>query len=202
MDCNQEIFRDFLSNCNTAIQVNALLEPATGYTWVIKSKSADYSGEVTTDGDGFASIDVTDPATLPAGLINSFGGVYSLQFFRTTDLCKAVSFKMVRYYDEIFFETVRGTRVKDNLGCDFECTSANGTGNSAVFPFTDVSSLDIPWTSLLNTLYGAAPTVQVYQLTAPDTYELVTVSVVLTGSPLTNIHVDFGGNMTGYVLIN
>src|SRR4029077_17923815 len=101
MECNQEIFRDFLSNCNAAIQVNAMLEPATGYTWVIKSKSAEYSGELTTDADGFASIDVTDPDTLPPGLINSFGGVYTLQFFKSVDLCKAVSFRMTQYYDEI-----------------------------------------------------------------------------------------------------
>lgn len=199
MSC-KNAFYDFISNCNTDIRVNALLLPATAYTWVITDKfDKQYSGEIITDGDGFFTIAVAD---LPNGFLNEFAGTFKLEIFE--DICKKTDFKMAQFYDSIEFGAKAGTRVKDNLGCDFNCDTTGGSGNSAVFPFTAAATVHIPWTELLKGLYGNAPTVQVYQLISPGNYQLVNVSVTMVGGPydLTAIDVDNGGAADGYILIN
>ena len=193
-------FYDFLSNCNTDIKVNALLLPATAYAWIIIDKfDKQYSGEIITDGDGFFTIAVAD---LPAGLLNEFAGSFKMELFE--DACKKVDFKMAQFYDSIEFNVKAGTRVKDNLGCDFSCDTTGGSGNSAVFPFTSAATINIPWTAFLKQLYGETPTVQVYHQTSPGIFQLVNVAVTMVGGPydLTEIDIDNGGTATGYVLVN
>ncbi len=122
MDCNENIFSDYLSNCNADFTLNALLTPGHSYKWVITDKFGnEYSGTAPANAYGTGLlIDLTDPATLPAGLINSYGGVFALKLYDTTDECKQISFKMTRFYDEVFFTTKRGTAIKDTLGCTFD----------------------------------------------------------------------------------
>lgn len=199
MSC-QNAFYDFLCNCNDAIKVNALLEPAKPYIWVITDKfDREYTGEEISDGDGFLTIPV---ASLPDGFLTEFSGDFKLEIM--VDDCQKIDFKLASFYDRIIFNVKGGPRVKNNLGCDFTCISTGGGGNSAVFPFTNVSTLDIPWTSLLEGLYGNAPVAQCYIQTSPGVYALTTVSIDMVGAPyaLSNIHIDFGGNATGYILLN
>jgi|GEM_PF-4310492 len=198
MDC--KIFRDYLGICNSTVKVYALLNPATEYQWVIKDKfDHEYSGVAISDGDGFLSIPVAD---LPDGLLTNYSGQFTLTLYY---LSRKINFKMADLYDEICFDVAAGTRVKNNLGVDFDCNATSGGGgNSAVFPFDSVATLDITWNELLNSFYGSAPNVQVYLQTGPGTYELTNVSVTMnqTGYTLDSIHIDFGGAATGYALIS
>lgn len=200
MGCS-DAFHDFISNCNTTLRVNALLLPATTYTWVITDKfQKEYSGTALTNGDGFMDIAIAD---LPEGFFTEFSGAFHLEIFET-DTCKKASFKMARYYDAIDFDVKGGTRVKDSLGCDFACDAEGGDGNSAVFPFTDAATVSIPWTALLKSLYGNTPDVSVYHEIAPDTYQLVNVSVVYVGGVYdpSEIQIDNGGAAAGYILVS
>lgn len=199
---NCETFHDYVVQCGTTLQVNALLEPATQYKWVITNRiDKQYEGFATSNGSGFIAIPIAD---LPDGLLNQYGGEFKLEIYNPSDLCRPINFKMARFYDAICFEVKAGTNEKNNLGCDFDCNATSGTGNSGVVPFTAIASLHLTWTSLLNSLYGSAPTIQVYSETSPNVYELVSVSIILnhSGYTLDSIDVDFGGLMTGYILIN
>lgn len=119
MDCNERIFEDFLSNCGDEIVLNAQLTPGQSYKWQITDKfNHVYEGEANADPYGTSlTIDLTNPAEIPAGLINAYGGDYTLRLFDTTDQCLRISFRMTRYYDEVRFNTIRGTLEKNNLGC-------------------------------------------------------------------------------------
>lgn len=200
MSCNQAFF-DHISNCNTAIRVNALLTPARPYTWVISDKFGhEYAGESITNADGFMDIAVAD---LPDGLLTPYSGEFKIVIYE--DVCRKATFKLAKEYDSITFTVAGGTREKDNIGCDFSCsTDGNGPANSAVFPFTNVANLVIPWTNFLKSLYGSTPTAQVYHEVAPGEFQLVSVAVTMVGGPydLTEIDVDNGGPATGYLLIS
>lgn len=202
MNCSNA-FYDNISNCNTAIRVNALLSPATPYTVIIKGKfGKEYSVDIVTNGDGFFDVAIAD---LPDGFFTPFSGAFSLEIMDGTSECRKLDFKMAKYYDSIVFDATAGPRQKDNLGCDFDCQgSGDGPQNSAVFPFTDIATLNIAWTTFLRGLYGGTPTVQVYLQTSPGEYALTTVSVTMVGGPydLSEIDIDFGGTATGYVLIS
>ena len=121
MNCNDNIFQDFLSNCNDQIVLNALLTPGQLYKWVFTNRLGnEYSGTANADVYGTSlTIDITDTDTIPAGLFSNYSGAFSLKLFDTTDECKQIPFKMTRYYDEVVFEMRAGTNVKDNLGCNF-----------------------------------------------------------------------------------
>lgn len=118
MDCKEDVFQDFLSNCNDDLILNAQLTPGHEYRWVITSRTgSEYEGTSTADPYGTSlTILQTD---LPAGLINSYGGVFSLKLYDTANDCQQISFKMARYYSEVWFDTRRGTLVKETLGCEF-----------------------------------------------------------------------------------
>lgn len=109
-------FEDYIVKCGTTIQVNAKLTPATQYTWVITDKfERQYSGDVTTDVDGFFSIPVED---LPPGLLTEYSGEFKLQVF-TADACAPEQFKVAQVTDCIRFTISAGNREKNNLGCEF-----------------------------------------------------------------------------------
>lgn len=112
-------FEDYLSNCEDHIQVNALLEPATEYKWVITDRlNNQYEGLATTESDGFFAISLAD---LPDGFINKFAGQFKLEIFESTNECRKVNFLAAKYYDCITFDVTGGTNSKPNLGCEFNC---------------------------------------------------------------------------------
>lgn len=202
MGCTDS-FYDQISNCNTAVRVNALLIPATPYIWVITDKfGKEYSGVSITNANGFFDIPISE---LPDGFFMPFSGEFKLEIFEETNACKAIDFKIAKYFDSIVFSVADGSRVKDNLGCDFACeTTGGGPGNSAIFPFTGIATLNITWTELLKSIYGGTPTVQVYLMVSPGVYQLTNVSVTMIGGPydLSEIDIDFGGMAEGYVLVS
>lgn len=192
-------FTDFLAKCTDEITVYAQLSPLTEYTWIITDKfSKRYSNLFTTDSDGFWSIPVED---LPAGLLTEYSGLFTLEVMDSG--CKPVRMKIAQQYSCIDFVVKGGTQEKDTLGCDFSCTPVEGTQTRLV-PFTDEENIEIEWIGTLLTAFGNSPTVQVFHLVAPDTYQLVDVAIqhVFTDGVLTSILVDNGGISTGYVLIS
>lgn len=199
MSCSNA-FHDYISNCNTAIRVYALLTPATAYRWLITDKfGKEYIGEAISDANGFLSIPVSD---LPDGLFFPATGSFKLEIL---DGCRKLDFKMASFHDAIEFTVAPGPREKDNLGCDFVCETSGGAPvSSAIFPFQAAPTIQIPWTDFLRSLYGGTPIVQVFQETSPGIYQLVNVSVTMVGGPydLQEIDVDNGGPATGYVLIS
>lgn len=201
MGCGLTFF-DHLSNCNNSIRVNALLEPATPYVWCIKDKfNKEYTGNSISNADGFIDILLSD---LPDGFFTPFSGSFSLSILDGD--CRKKDFKMASFYDEIHFNITGGTRVKDALGCDFDCNvSGNDGGASAIFTFEDISEVNIPWTSLLRGIYGNTPAIDVYFLVSADVYQKQEgLAIQLVGGiyNLTEINIDNGGPATGYVLIH
>lgn len=198
MECKSPYF-DHISNCTTAVTINAHLTPNTNYQWVISDKfNNEYAGVITTDDSGNFEIDVAD---LPEGLLNAYGGTFSLQV-KEIYSCAEVSLNLQASYDSIIFTVKAGNRVKENLGCDFICTPSSSNGRS-IFPFTDETAMHIEWTALLSSLYGNIPEVQVYILIAPNTYQLTNVSIIqnVSGDTLESIDIDFGGVASGYVIL-
>lgn len=195
--CNS-CFTDFLTKCIGSILVYAQLSPLTQYTWIITNKNGQkFSGEVTTDADGFWSIPVDE---LPAGMLTEYSGLFTLEVQDSG--CKPVKFKIAQEYDCIDFTIKGGTYEKGNLGCDFSCSPAVGS-QTALFDFADEDEITITWSAGLLAQYGNSPHVQVYHQTAPNTYQLVDVSIehVFTDGVLTSIVVTNAGPATGYILI-
>ncbi len=198
MSCST-CFTDYIAKCNLEVQVYAQLSPLTGYTWIISDKfGKKYQGDFTTDADGFWTIPVDQ---LPAGLLTEFSGLFTLEVQDSG--CKPVKFKVAQEYDCIDFTVKGGTYEKNTLGCDFTCSPAVGS-QTGIFPFTNATTFSITWTPAMLAAFGNSPTVQVYHLTAPDTYQLVDVSIeqVFSLGILQSIEVDNGGVATGYILIS
>lgn len=124
MSCNDKCnnaFEDYLVKCSTEINVFAKLEPNTLYNWVITDKfDRQYSGDFTTDANGFWQIDIDD---LPEGLLTEFSGIFKLEVYEysvyPTVGCSPIKFKIAQEYDNIIFCLRAGTREKNNLGCEF-----------------------------------------------------------------------------------
>lgn len=198
MNCT-DCFEDYLVQCNADINVFAQLSPLTTYSWIITDKfDKQYSDDFTTDSDGFWEIALDD---LPDGLLTEFSGEFKLQVQDSS--CKPVKFKVAQEYDCINFTIKSGTREKHQLGCTFECTPVEGQQTQLV-PFTNLSTVTIPWTSGLLAGLGNSPAVQVFHLVYGTTYQLVDVQIqhVFTDGVLTSIEVNNGGSATGYVLIS
>lgn len=192
-------FTDYIAKCNTELTVYAQLAPLTQYTWIITDKFLNkYSGEFTTDSDGFWSIPVEE---LPAGLLTQYSGLFTLEVQDSG--CKPVKFKIAQEYDCIDFTVKGGTYEKDTLGCDFSCTPVAGS-QTQLISFADEDVITIDWTSGLLASFGNSPTVQVYHLVSGSTYQLVDVAIqhVFTDGVLTSIVVTNSGVATGYVLIS
>lgn len=198
MQCSSNFF-DYLVSCPDNIRVNVKLPilPYVFYNWIITDKFGNqFSGDLQSDEEGYY-IPVDQ---LPDGSLTAYSGSFSIQFYQSGVECKAVPFLAAKYYDKMNFEVQPGTRVKDYLGCAFEC-EVIPTGNSAVFPFTDEANVTIPWTDLLSSLYGDTPNIQVYHEVAPGVYQLANVAVQID-SPLTELTVDNGGSASGYIFIS
>lgn len=192
-------FSDFLVKCTEEIQVYAQLSPLSDYTWIITDKfDKKYSGQFTTDADGFWTIPVDQ---LPPGLLTEYSGSFYLEVQDSG--CKPVKFKVAQEYSCIDFVIKGGTYEKNTLGCDFSCSPAVGS-QTALYPFEAEDEITIEWTSGLLAQHGNSPTVQVYHEISPNTYQLVDVSVqhIFTDGVLTSIVVTNSGAATGYVLIS
>jgi hypothetical protein len=198
MDCST-CFTDFIAKCNLELQVYAQLAPLSDYTWIITDKFGNkYQGTLTTDSDGFWAIPVDQ---LPPGLLTQYSGLFSLEVQDSG--CKPVKFKIAQEYNCIEFIVKGGTYEKNTLGCDFNCSPAVGS-QTGIFPFTSAATFSITWTPALLAAFGNSPSVQVYHLTSPDTYQLVDVTIqqVFNSGVLQQIDIDNGGIATGYVLIS
>lgn len=192
-------FTDYIAKCNTELTVYGQLAPLTTYTWVIRDKfSKEYSGEFTTDADGFWAIPVDE---LPPGLLTEYSGLFTLRVMDSG--CKPVRMKIAQQYDCIDFVVKGGTYEKDNLGCDFSCTPVAGDQN-LLYPFEDEDVITIEWTSGLLASFGSSPSIQVYHEVSPNVYQLVDVAVqtVFTDGILTSIVITNSGIATGYILIS
>jgi hypothetical protein len=95
-------------------------------------------------------------------------------------------------------------------GCDDNCFGFNYCGSGAepeeiscqptVIPFTNLSTLSIPYTASLQAAYGDVPTVQVW---VSDGTNLVNMGITATFDtyPPTIISFDFGGPASGIIVI-
>lgn len=192
-------FTDYVAKCNTELTVYGQLAPLTDYTWVIVDKfSKEYSGEFTTDADGFWSIPVDE---LPPGLLTEYSGLFTLKVMDSG--CKPVRMKVAQQYDCIDFVVKGGTYEKNTLGCDFSCSPAAGQQTHLV-SFTDQVEFILLWTSGLLAQFGNNPSIQVFHQIGPETYQLANVAVqqTFTDGVLTSITVNNGGVATGYLLIS
>lgn len=110
-------FTDYIVQCNDTINVFAKLQPNEQYYWVITDKfTRQYAGDFTTDVNGFWAIPVTD---LPEGLLTEYSGTFTLQVFADAYACSPLTFLIAQEYDCLVFNIRAGTRVKNNLGCEF-----------------------------------------------------------------------------------
>lgn len=204
MKCNN-VFSDYISNCQEEVIIYAGLRPSTNYQWVITDKfDNEYAGSLTTELDGSFIIPVED---LPEGLLTSFGGNFFLQV-KEIYSCADVPLFMTSVHEGISFSVRGGNREKNTIGC--ECPNAsyiNLSGNCALFLLNDGDTeFNLTWTDLLRTFYGNAPAVQVFAEVTPGSqqYELINVSIIQnrTGATLDSIEIDLGGPVTsGYVTI-
>lgn len=180
MACNC-CFEDYISNCTTSLQVNAILLPLTEYTWIITDKDGNkYSGTETTDDDGYLTIALNQ---LPEGLFTQYSGNFKLEI--QDGSCKPINFMIAGSYNCISFNVTPGTFVKNNLGCDVEAVSLSPfppqAGNAGKFLETDgaavhwVSALPYKvYTALLTQSGTNAPVATVLQNTLGNvTFEFV-----------------------------
>lgn len=137
MTCHN-CFSDFIVQCPDEIRVYAQLQPTTMYTWVITDKfDHQWSHEFTTDADGFWIIPIDQ---LPAGLLTQYSGHFKIEVIDQD--CKPIKFKVASEYTCIDLTVKGGTRIKDNIGCEFETAFTGVTFASYVVPtFADAEAL-------------------------------------------------------------
>lgn len=115
-----DCYHDYIVQCNENINVFAQLTPDTVYQWVITDKfRRQYAGTFLTDADGFWRIPVDE---LPDGLLTEYSGTFTLQVYADpyeANCNEPVTFKIAQTFDCIKFNVRAGTRIKDNLGCEF-----------------------------------------------------------------------------------
>lgn len=198
MSCSR-CFEDWLCKClpyDSTITVNAVI-PVGNYTVVITDKfSNKYSAPITVYDQGSFELNVND---FPDGLFNQYAGELKMEIQDTS--CKPINFKMAQEYDCVNISVVGGTHEKSTIGCDFECIPS--TLQSALIPFTDVSSVTVDWSVYISN-YGNNPIIQVFHETSPGVYQLASVSIeqIFTDGVLTQIEVTNAGPATGYIIIS
>jgi len=108
-----------------------------------------------------------------------------------------------RIYDDCHTTVIEYTNNQNAFGfnyCAGEDLSADVGCAPTIIQFTNQSTLDIPYTAYLQSKYGTTPDVQAW---IEDGGELVAagIRIALNAFPPTNIHFDFGGNASGFVII-
>lgn len=140
MECNQS-FTDYLVQCPEGIDVNLVADapPYSALRWLIIDKFGNqYTGDVITNGNSGFTIPVSD---LPAGLLTSYSGDFSLSVLDTDHGNKVVPILVAGYYDSIRFYVERGTRIKNNLGELVECGTSEAAGESEFFEGTGAQTV-------------------------------------------------------------
>jgi hypothetical protein len=87
MSCSN-CFEVALRACPSTLELTAGLTPDTEYYWVIRKNNRVYQAKATTDGDGKLVIDCS---TLPAGLLNSYAGFFTLEIRLGSDYLSIVN---------------------------------------------------------------------------------------------------------------
>jgi len=109
-----------------------------------------------------------------------------------------------RIYDDCHTTVIEYTNNENAFG--FNYCAGEDLGQDAaeceptIIEFTNQATLDIPWTAFLLAKYGETPNIQAW---IEDGGELVAagIRIALDTLPPTNIHLDFGGNASGFVKI-
>lgn len=196
MSC-ETCFTDYICACGDSVVINTRLTPGVTYFWKVEDKfDKIYAGSVVAESDGRMIIPVSE---LPAGLFNQYAGSFILSFSDSVS-CGTISIPLAKNYDCIRLEVRGGTHTKDTIGCDVPCSA--GTGETVIIPFADAEEINVDW-SLYAATMGNNPLVQVYHETAPNTYQLVSVTIeqMRTNNVLTEIIINNAGPATGYILI-
>jgi hypothetical protein len=192
-------FKDWISCGETAIYVQATLLPSTNYTWIITTpQGAKYLGTTTTDADGFFVIPVSE---LPDGLFNPYAGIFTLEV--QTGTCAPATWNDSAYcepYTCIEFEAKNGNAGKNVIGCPC-LEDIEGCCFPTVVEFTDVATLDIPYTAQMTLKYGDVPTVQTWIYDGLGRLVIMGIFASLDAVPPTLISLDFGGLATGIIVI-
>lgn len=191
-------FTDYLAKCEEEIIINTTLTPSASYRWVVTDKFDNkYEGEVVAGLRGELTIPVED---LPAGMLTQYSGEFTMQIYDSTS-CGPIKFKLLGEYDCISFDVHGGTFVKNEIGCENECSGA-GSSN-VLIPFTDAATVSIDYSAYMDD-FGNNPIIQVYHEITPGVFQLVSVAIqqIRANDILTDIEVDNAGIADGYVLIS
>lgn len=192
-------YADWISCGVDGIVVYGTLLPETEYTWILTTpQEFKYQGDITTDADGYF---VIDTSTLPGGLFNPYAGVFTLEV--QTSNCNPATWNDSAYcdpYDCISFEAKNGNAEKNTLGCP--CLADEpGDCSPTIVTFTDVATLDIPYTAAMLEDYGNVPTVQVWIYDGLGRLLNMAITASLDAVPPTQISLDFGGVASGLIVI-
>lgn len=197
-------FEDWIGPCvgvYDLITINTNLTPGGVYFWRITDKfSKIYQGETVATNDGKIQIPCEE---LPEGFFTAYSGEFTIEILSST--CKPISFPLSAEYDCVQLSINGGNTDKREIGCEVACKGGGG-GQNLMFPFLNGNDLVINWAPYIEA-FGNDPLVQVYQQDNYDNsiYALVGVEVLQlrnSSGVLQEIHIDFGGPMTGYVLIS
>lgn len=191
-------FTDYLAKCEDEIIINTTLTPSATYRWVVTDKFDNkYEGEVVAGLRGELTIPVED---LPAGMLTQYSGDFTLQIHDSTN-CGPIKFKLLGEYDCVSFNVSGGTFIKNEIGCENECSGA-GSSN-VLIEFEDAATVSIDYSPYMDD-FGNNPIVQVYHEISAGVYQLVSVAIsqIRSNGVLTDIEVENAGPATGYVLIS
>jgi len=198
MSCNT-CYKDWISCGETAISVYATLLPETNYTWILTTaQGAKYMGAVTTDEDGQFILAVSE---LPEGLLNPYAGLFTLEV--QAGHCNPATWNDSAYctpYTCIEFEVRNGNGGKNIIGCPC-LEEVEGCCYPTVVEFTDVATLEIPYTAQMALKYGEVPTVQTWVYDELGRLVYMGISASFDDVPVTLISLDFGGVASGIVVI-
>lgn len=200
LTCISSSFEDYLTKCETEIEVRARLLAGANYKWRIRDHfEKEYEGAFTTDENGYWSIPVSE---LPAGLLNHYNGRFLLEVLHA-ETCRPVHMLIAREYENIIFEIRGGTGEKNTIGCEVECIGAVGAA-SELIPFLAAAEVVIPWDAGRLAAFGNFPVVKVYHKVSGTQYTLVSASVERTtvNEVLTQLRVINGVAIDGYVEIS
>lgn len=81
-----------------------------------------------------------------------------------------------------------------------EFSSSTGGASKQLIEINNLTIYTITWTSELRTLYGQYPIVQ-FVNTDTGLYETISIEIQTTGENTTSIIIDFGQEVTGYLII-
>lgn len=110
-----------------------------------------------------------------------------------------------RIAEDCYTAVVEYGNEEDGFGFKYcysgEVPTPSGECLPTIASFTDVETLDIPYTASMREKYGDFPTVQAWIDDGNGNLTNFGITIQLDANPPTNIHFDFGGVATGVVII-